>query len=357
MSTATYITADKIGAQSGGGIVTINEMEALRDLVGFENVSPILGAQEVNPICYGQPYNVFLEDYFALHLIQDQPIKLAHFYSGTFSHTVRRLKEHGARISYTVPAHDRKTTIGEFQNLGIPYPYNHISDEGLWQKFSQGYREADLVIAPSQASANSLRAEGCHHVVVISHGHNPVDPKSIVPFPRDFKLGILGQVLGPDKGLIYLLQAWAKLNYSDAAMFIAGPGTEKLTAYIQRVAGRGHFELLGFIPRAESLYNSVTVYCQPSVVEAFGLEILEAMAYGRPVIACTGAGASELITDGVDGFVVPIRDVDAIADRIHWCRQNQDKLVAMGRKAMEKAAQFTWEKVRQEYQRLWRTLL
>ena len=62
------------------------------------------------------------------------------------------------------------------------------------------------------------------------------------------------------------------------------------------------------------MYNSCSVYVQPSVTEGFGIPVLEAMAYARPVIVTEGAGVYELVDDGKEGFVVPIRNPDVIKE-------------------------------------------
>ena len=105
---------------------------------------------------------------------------------------------------------------------------------------------------------------------------------------------------------------------------------------------------MGRVENVSDFYNSISVYCQPSVTEGFGLPCLEAMAHGRPVIVSEGAGVSELVKDGVEGYVVPIRDAGAIAERIDWLRRKPEKVKEMGEKARLKAEKYTWERTRNE---------
>ncbi|MBA7653880.1 Sucrose synthase [subsurface metagenome] len=111
--------------------------------------------------------------------------------------------------------------------------------------------------------------------------------------------------------------------------------------------------MLGRVPNVSDVYNACSVYVQPSVVEGFGIEVLEAMAHGRPVIASEGAGASDLVDDSI-GFVVPIRSPEAIAERLNLLKSMPHYgLMQMGQRARRKAKNYTWEKIRKRYAKLW----
>lgn len=84
------------------------------------------------------------------------------------------------------------------------------------------------------------------------------------------------------------------------------------------------------------------VFVFPSLFEGFGLVILEAMAQGLPVITTPHTAGPDLIADGVDGFIVPIRDAPAIAARLDSLHRDRDRLAAMGAAARAKAFSFTW---------------
>ncbi|KKN87059.1 hypothetical protein LCGC14_0263290 [marine sediment metagenome] len=348
-----YCTADTIGTETGGGIVTKNELEALKSV---SEVGLVLERDSIIPSRFQQPDSPFLFDYFALEQICTSTLHfdIAHFYSGTFTLSVKHLKEKGTKVSYMVPAHDREDSIAEFLKLRGSYPYVHIRDDNLWRIFSEGYRLADVVIAPSTKSAELFKSEGCRNMIVIPHGTNL--PKDVKPLPDRFDVGYLG-ALGPDKGVIYLVQAWTMLNYSDSRLILAGSGTEALAPEIRNIAAEGLFVLLGRVASPSDLYNVCSVYCQPSVTEGFGIEVLEAMAHGRPVIVSEGAGASDLVDDGVTGFVVPIRSPEAIAERINQLKALPSyELAEMGQKAMRKARNFTWGRIRKRYARLFTSL-
>jgi len=76
-----------------------------------------------------------------------------------------------------------------------------------------------------------------------------------------------------------------------------------------------------------------------------------------PVICSANAGASDIIRDGVDGFVVPAGDPAALADRLRLLHGDEVRCVAMGAAAQKRAAEFTWqrygERILARYRAIW----
>jgi len=338
-----YCTPARVNMETGGGATTVTELAALREV---SEVGLIIAGDDLAPWHQKVGDSPFLEDYYALEQIKDRHFDIAHFYGGCFTQTARVLKERGTKISWAAAAHDRKVSIEEFQRLGMEYPFNHMSDDRLFEMYTEGYRLADIVLSSSHKSAGILRDMGCKRVKVVPGGIEL--PKKVKPIPSNFDVGYLG-ALGPDKGVIYLIQGWGMLNYPDSKLMLAGWGTDTLETFIRQVSNQGNFALLGRVPDVADFYNAISIYIQPSVTEGCGLEIPEAMSYGRVVIAAEGAGAAEIIEDGVDGFVVPIRDPKAIADKIDWCKRNRQLLPEMGERAKKKASNYTWDKIRKQY--------
>jgi glycosyltransferase involved in cell wall biosynthesis len=82
----------------------------------------------------------------------------------------------------------------------------------------------------------------------------------------------------------------------------------------------------------------------PSLFEGFGLVILEALSCGLPVIATPNSAGPDLLTAGEDGFIVPIRSAEALAGKIELLADDRQLLGEMSRRALEKAAHFTWQR-------------
>ena len=142
------------------------------------------------------------------------------------------------------------------------------------------------------------------------------------------------------KGQLLLVQAAARLIRRGVplSLVLAGDGEmrQDIEASISDLGIRDHVRITGWIGsdqvRAELLAARALVL--PSFAEGLPVVIMEAMAIGRPVISTYVAGIPELVRDGLDGWLVPAGDVDALADAMHAClATSTDRLEAMGRSA------------------------
>ena len=114
---------------------------------------------------------------------------------------------------------------------------------------------------------------------------------------------------------------------------------------LQMFSGDG-LRVLGPIPRAELVgyYQQADVLVLPTLNDAFGLVILEAMACGTPVIATDHSSGPDVIEDRLDGFVIPIRSVEAIKERLEWLYRHRNEARDIGPRARKKVAdRFTWD--------------
>lgn len=353
---AAMIAGDIAGAPGGAGSVVANELLALEDTFGETHL--LDGRNNVIP-SYANVDIPFLWDYWCLATLARQSaeamhLRHAHVYSGCYSETVRFLKKAGVPVTYTSPAHDHELSIEECRLMGQEPPYPHITVPALYEQHNQGLRLADLVIAPGKGPAEYLDRQGVKNIRVIPHGIARV-PEEIPIFPGEltvtdpqpvFTVGYVGQT-GPDKGLVYLIRAWGKLAYKDARLILAGRGTESLGKLVQQNAPAGNFILVGYVDDTARVYEACHICVFPSISEGFGIGVLEAMAHGRRVIVSVGAGAADLVDDK-SGIVVPRRDPDAIAQAIDAFSKSQDWRSA-GSWPRERAAQYTWDKVRKLY--------
>ena len=98
----------------------------------------------------------------------------------------------------------------------------------------------------------------------------------------------------------------------------------------------GTFRYLGAVARGElhKHYSQASVLVLPSIQEGLALVQAQAMACGVPVIATENTGAADLFTDGVEGFIVPIRDARAIREKILTLYENPAMREQMGEAAL-----------------------
>jgi len=148
--------------------------------------------------------------------------------------------------------------------------------------------------------------------------------------------------LGQRKGLSYLFRACRALGPGVELTVIGTlplqpcPALEQELKQVRWIPSCPHAQVL-----AEMAAHDVFVF--PSLFEGFGLVLLEAMAMGLPVITTAHTAGPDLLDDGVEGFIVPIRSADALAEKLDLLRANRALIREMGEKAAARAATFTWE--------------
>ncbi|MFT3831383.1 MAG: glycosyltransferase family 4 protein [Opitutaceae bacterium] len=147
--------------------------------------------------------------------------------------------------------------------------------------------------------------------------------------------------LGQRKGLSYLFAAAALAGRSIALTVVGTKPAEPCAALDRALAAH---RWIPSLPHAQVLeqMRASDVLVFPSLFEGFGLVILEAMAQGVPVITTPHTAGPDIIADGEDGFIVPIRDATAIAARLDEMHRDRNRLAALGGAARAKAARFTW---------------
>jgi UDP-glucose:(heptosyl)LPS alpha-1,3-glucosyltransferase len=146
--------------------------------------------------------------------------------------------------------------------------------------------------------------------------------------------------------LIRLLEAVATIGPHNLRLLIVG--RDDPTPY--RAASRRNAvaQCVVFLPPrsdVEFYYSAADAYVGPSLEDAFGLPPLEAMACGLPVIVSSRSGVSEVITDGVDGFVLKDpNDVASLAKLISALQNNPALRQRLGDNAARTAREYTWER-------------
>jgi glycosyltransferase involved in cell wall biosynthesis len=147
--------------------------------------------------------------------------------------------------------------------------------------------------------------------------------------------------LGQRKGLAYALAAVAELGTQVSLTLIGRPTSphcDPLNAALQR------HRWIPTLPHAQILeqMRQHDVLLLPSLFEGFALVIHEALSQGLPVIATANTGACESVQDGVEGFIVPIRDSQAIAACLQELLDNREQVAAMRCACLRRAAERSW---------------
>ncbi len=191
-------------------------------------------------------------------------------------------------------------------------------------------RGVSKVIAPSASVSNALMRQKLFDeskVVRIPYGIDVEHyaPRQETKDPRGRTLvGMVGH-LSPIKGQEEFVRAASLIasQRSDVDFLIVGEdkardghNRREIEKLIEELGVADRVRLLGWMEDVRDILESLDVFVCPSRIEPFGLVMVEAMASGVPVVATTSDGAVEIVDDGVTGRLVPIGDVNALADAI-----------------------------------------
>jgi glycosyltransferase involved in cell wall biosynthesis len=121
-----------------------------------------------------------------------------------------------------------------------------------------------------------------------------------------------------------------------------------------------HVAFLGPVPFTQmpDLFRRCAIFCMPTLAEAFGLSLLQAMASGKPVVASAVGGIPYFVEDGKSGHLVPSCDVDALSNALIDLLRNPDKMVAMGkhnRSLIEE--RYSWKPIVEQIEALYEEVL
>nr|MBN1228518.1 glycosyltransferase family 4 protein [Anaerolineae bacterium] len=259
-------------------------------------------------------------------------------------YSMRRARRKGMKIVVQRSAahpvvHDR-ILREEYARYGLRFSsVNRL----LFRKHEQEYHEADIVSVPSEFVWRTMVDQGVPpaKLRLVRLGFAP---EHFYPVPETktdavFRVVFVGST-SLQKGVQYLLEAFRMLNLPDAELVLVGGKFPDSKAFLPQYDGL--YTHIPFVRQAEllQLYNSASVFVLPSLQDGFGMVVYEAAACGLPVIITENVGAA--VRDGVDGFIVPIRDPDALAACLLRFYNDRGLCKAMGLSARQYVTQFTW---------------
>ena len=299
-------------------------------------------------------HNARIDDWVASRL--NSLGNLAFGYEGASLNTFRRAREFGIpRVLYQ-PIACAEFAINlleeekhRFPALAKTLRYN-LFPESVLEGMREERRIADAVFCASRFTRQSLIQAGVpqEKIFVEPYGVNlsSFEP-STEKFPR-FSV-VWASSATQTKGIGYLLEALARAPVPGIELVLAGHpfGIDPIALYEPRIRVRR----LGHISREElgKAMSRSHVHVFPTLLEGFGRNIIEAMASGLPVITTPNCAGPDLIEDGVTGFIIPIRDVDSICERLAWVYDHPQEALQMGARARERVSVLTQADYRRRF--------
>jgi len=200
---------------------------------------------------------------------------------------------------------------------------------------------SDLVLVPSQYCRDSSIALGCDpdKIKLVPYGI-PDQWFDLKPSPEPGRILFVGQV-GLRKGSHILAQACRLLKARGVCFDCRVVGPSQVDTTLPLFEGPTY---LGQVPRSQvqDEFQRADLFVLPTLADSFGLVHLEAMACGVPVVTTSHCGS--VVRDGVDGFIVPIRNPQVLADRLQLLLNDRLLRVQMGVAARSRAREFTWQR-------------
>jgi glycosyltransferase involved in cell wall biosynthesis len=236
--------------------------------------------------------------------------------------------------------------------------YEHVR----WFRIGQGlaHRRVRLMICNSTdlATGTLERDIDPPPIMVIPNGVD-LDRYAPVPLPSEPVIVVVANLIGYKRHDLFLraLEVVARRIGGVRAVLVGdGPERDRLEALALRLGISDRVDFRGKVADPRDAVGSARVAALTSVHEGIPNALLEAMAMGRPCVATAVGGVPEMITDGVEGFLVGDHP-EAIADRLIHVLTVGDAAERMGRAARERAADFDWKKVTERTQDVYRIAL
>lgn len=277
-------------------------------------------------------------------------LKAVYSYEDVAVETFKKARKIGLRTIYDLPIGYWRSALriqSEEADLQPEWPDTmpalKNSDEKLARKEEELQLASDIIVASTFTAATLKEAPfELPPPVIIPYGCPT--PSILYPQVTDsnkLKVLFVGG-LSQRKGLSYLLDA-IDMTSSICDLTLVGRkpdvACKPLNSALEKhrwFPSLPHEEIL-----AEMRKSDVLVF--PSLFEGFGLVVTEALSQGIPVITTPNTCGPDVLTDSEDGFIVPIRDSGAIAEKLEILHKDREKLDSMKVAAKEKAMKLTWE--------------
>lgn len=324
---------------------------------------PFLHTHEYGFLSVDQLYQSF-DRYVSKRLISNSSIKAVYAYEDASLEIFKIASSLSIQRIYDLPIgywQAAQKIFAEERDLNPEWACTLSGLSDSTEKLTRKDEELSLashVIVPSQFVLSTLHEFNLTSkpISVVPFG-SPQAIHSFKPSKNHKQLRVLyvGS-LGQRKGLSYLLDAINTLGSSVALTIIGKRQTldcKPLNLALQRhkwIESLPHKEIL-----SQMRVHDVLVL--PSLFEGYALVLSEALSQGLPVIATYNSGATESVRENIEGYIVPIRNSIAIAEKLDLLNSDRDLLNAMKCACIDRALELNWLKYESQLQNIARSLI
>jgi len=304
---------------------------------------PLRVLEKLSGLSLGRAHRL-LSDYFVERRLQEADVIFFHPPT-RFEGAMQKAKKKGSAVvgiaTVAHPLLDQRIHGEEHRRFNSPFePEN-------FDKLREVVEQFDYIVAISDFIKPSYVEQGFPaERIFIAYTGISLPPPTIRDNKSDTFKVLYVAYTNPRKGLSYLLDAWTELKLPNAELILVGKYTgdipKKMKDYCDSIISSDpSITWVGSTHDPKPYYQEASMFVLPSLSEGNPRVVMEAMAYGLPVVTTTNA--QSVVEDNKSGFVVPIRDVGALKEKIAYLYNNRDVAKEMGkegRRTMENEKSF-----------------
>jgi glycosyltransferase involved in cell wall biosynthesis len=272
----------------------------------------------------------------------------------------------GSKLAH---AHEARTVYaGLFANLlfGVPYLFTRrvVAPQSKSPLRSLAYHRAARVAAVSGAVVDEMRK--CHPhleavVVPDAMADFEVDPANVTAiranYPGKTLIGHVGALDHSHKGQLTIIEVAREALKSrpDWHFLLCGDGQDK-ERFLLETADLPNIDLVGWVENVGDYLAAFDLFVYPSLHEALGSTLLDAMQFGLPVVASNVGGIPEFVECGVNGRLVEPEDAAALRESIAEILDSDQEAASMRTANAEKAFRYSASAMADAYETLYREI-
>jgi glycosyltransferase involved in cell wall biosynthesis len=291
-------------------------------------------------------------DWIASHHLATGRYDLFHSWSGDCLRSLQVAKQRHIPSIVEIPTWHRDGGKAKVGRQDVPESKSNARGFQRWKaglllerkRFVEEYKLADLLLVLSETAADTFRARGFQEekLFYLPRG---VDVERFKPSHRPAKFRtVFSGALIKRKGIHHLLEAWNRLNLTEAELWLVGSVHDEAKPYLKQF-WRDNIRLVGFVHDPENYLSQSTIHVFPSQWEGSAKVTYEAAACALPQITTREAG--DVVRDGVEGIIVRPGDVEAIAAALEHLHRHPEVVERMGSAARQRVVEnFTWDHFR-----------
>ena len=291
-------------------------------------------------------------DWIASRQLATGRYDLFHSWSGDCLRSLQVAKQLGIPSIVEIPTWHRDGGKQKIHQSDKPSPTGDVPTFERWKnrlllqrkRFVREYELADLLLVLSDKAAQTFRVRGFpeEKLFYLPRG---VDVERFKPgtHPETFRAVFAGALI-KRKGIQHVLEAWHRLNLSNAELWLVGFVHEEAKPFLKDF-WRDNIRIVGFVRDLENYLNQGTIHVFPSQWEGSAKVTYEAAACGLPQITTREAG--DVVRNGIEGIIVKPRDVNAIATALEHLYRHPEIVKEMSTAARRRVVEnFTWDHFR-----------